>query len=91
MHELRFYRNGDELPHASPVRVVLNFDDVSVLEDLLNRHLIAAVERSGGVRKDAHLYHLEVREIDRWNALAQTIKLRWVLPIDPEEERLRWR
>jgi hypothetical protein len=90
LYELRVFRGNHEMHNVTGVRVPLDLSDVATTTDLLDGHLYGAVERCGSDRRDAHLYHLEVREIDAYRGRPITdLLFRWALPLDPEEVR-RW-
>jgi hypothetical protein len=90
-YELRFLRpsaNGEaeELPPARAMRCSLDLSDAQVSAGLLDRHLYAAADRAGLDRTQAHLLHVEVREVDRHQRVDREPTFRWVLPVLPEEE-----
>ena len=84
-YELRAFRGTREVREAAPYVTTLDLDEKFGLATLLNRHLIAVCERAGARTSDAHMFHLEVREMDdRMRPLDNSV-FRWALPIDGAE------
>ncbi len=65
-YELRIYRERREVQAANRITEVLDLDPqhVPTALDVLDRHLIAAAARDGHP-DEPHLYHLEVRPVER--------------------------
>lgn len=80
--ELWFW-HGDQRIDRQIIAAVLDLDDPDAAEDLLTRHLMAAVIRNGGDRTTAHEYLLEV-----WPAgdrKGRDPEVRWALPFEGDE------
>lgn len=91
IYEIKVFREGREL-RDSDINPFLTGLDLSEREaektaDLLNRHLLGAVRRSGARRDDVHLFHMEVRDINHEGKGAGRPLFRWVLPVPAEDER----
>lgn len=94
VYELRFFRPTSdfaaaEVANAPRVRAALDLTDAEALGGLLNRHLMAAAERAGLDRAQAHLFYLEVRAVDRFGGVSdrEVALFQWALPVLPDEER----
>lgn len=82
-YELRVFKRDRELRHgAEAIRVPLNLADGEATRDLLERHLIAAAERDGSRRNEAHLYHLEVREVYRDGRVERAQLFKFSMPVE---------
>jgi hypothetical protein len=82
LHELRVLRQGRDVHTVKPFLAELDLNDVPLLRDVLTRHIYAATERAGAQRSDAHLYTLEVYDVDRDGKGYGHPKYRWALPVE---------
>lgn len=78
--EIKLYREGREVRGSNPYLTGLDLEAADVTTPLLNGHLLGAVLRAGGRREEAHLYHLEARQVDRYGKGAGQVLFRWALP-----------
>ncbi len=63
LYELRVFRGRREVDTPNRLRDVLDLDDAEGTKALLKGHLLAAAERAGVGRSQAHLFHLDVHEV----------------------------
>ncbi|GAA1680883.1 hypothetical protein GCM10009765_32570 [Fodinicola feengrottensis] len=63
---------------------MLDVADRDQLAELLERHLLAAADRAGAPRRDAHLYSLEIRDVDSQGSAYGKPLFQWALPMDPD-------
>jgi hypothetical protein len=83
MYELRVFKQDRELRRgAEAIRVPLDLLDGEETRDLLERHLVAAAERDGARRKEAHLYHFEVREVYRDGRTEREPSFKFSIPVE---------
>ena len=61
-YQLKVYKQRREVRDASDLRESLDWADVEATRYALKQHILAACERNGDPRREAHLYHLEIRE-----------------------------
>lgn len=81
-YELRVFKRDRELRQgAEAIRVPLDLSDGETTRDLLERHLVAAAERDGARRNEAHLYHFEVREVYRDGRVERQPLFKFSLPV----------
>jgi hypothetical protein len=82
-YELRVFKRDRELRQgAEAIRVPLDLGDPSGTADLLERHLIAAAERDGARRSEAHLYHFEVHEVYGGEHVERKVAFKFSLPVE---------
>lgn len=82
-YELRVFKRDRELRQgAEAIRVPLEPRDGEATRDLLERHLIAAAERDGARRNEAHLYHFEVREVYSDGRVERTPAFKFSMPVE---------
>lgn len=62
-YELRVFKGRREVDPPNKLRDVLDLDDAERTKALLTGHLLAAAERAGAGRNQAHLFHLDVHEV----------------------------
>lgn len=89
LYELRFYREGRPVTSLPPILYPLDLSDVETTRDLLKRHLLGAVERSGAHQAEAHLFHLEAHATQDGRGYGDPV-FRFALPINPEAVE-KWR
>lgn len=65
LYELRVFRGRREVDTPNKLRDVLDLSDAEAerTKALLTGHLLAAAERAGVGRHQAHLFHLDVHEV----------------------------
>lgn len=90
LYELRFYRQGREVPGLQPAHERLDLGDVDATFTLLDRHLVAAAEYAGERLDRAHLFEVAVYRTDHDQRSYGDPVLRRRLPVDEEGAR-RWR
>jgi len=87
LYELRVVRVDRGAADEQRFHAALDLSDPLVASETLHRHLFGAVARAGAPRREAHLFTVEVRQVDRDGAAYGEPVLRWALPVDPEEVR----
>lgn len=85
-YEMRVFKGQREVGIAPRVRDALNADLPDLLNDLLARHLFAAVERQGAHVREAHLFHMTVHEV-RGDKAENTVSFTFALPKDVRDVR----
>ncbi len=80
VYELWFF-HGEHRIDRQVIAATLDLDDADSAEDLLTRHLMAAVIRNGGDRTTAHEYLLEVWPV---GVKGRQPEVRWALPFEGE-------
>jgi hypothetical protein len=80
IYEIKVFRKGSPRPLGDPFLASVDLEQAEITSDTLNRHLTGAVERLGGNRRDQHLFHLEVFDIDNSGKSRGQALFRWVLP-----------
>ncbi|MCW6003830.1 hypothetical protein K1W54_04435 [Micromonospora sp. CPCC 205371] len=85
-YELRVFKRDREITRgAEAIRVPLDLSNAETTRDLLERHLIAAAERDGAHRREAHLYHFEAHEVYSGEHVERRTAFKFSLPITPED------
>ncbi|MEV1315408.1 hypothetical protein AB0J14_04905 [Micromonospora arborensis] len=62
-YELRVFKGRREADPPNKLRDVLDLTEAERTKALLTGHLLAAAERAGVGRSQAHLFHLDVHEV----------------------------
>jgi len=75
-------QNGTRAVTPETALEALDFDRPDAVKDLLRRHLLAAAERDGKSRSEAHLYYLAVHERHRDGRPVNTAMAYFVLPVE---------
>ena len=85
IYEVKAFRDGREVRNVNPHLASLDLTAARSMSALLTGHLYGAVERDGKSRDEAHLYHLEVRNIDDHGQGTGRVLFRWTVPAPVEE------
>jgi hypothetical protein len=81
IYEVRLLKGRAET-RIDPFLANIDLKEAALTGDRMRRYLLAAVARAGGERGDAHLFHLEIREIDQAGKGTGSVRFRWALPME---------
>jgi hypothetical protein len=79
IYEIKLVKDGREVRDLDPYLTGLDLEEAETTTNRLNRHLLGAVQRSGGRRDQAHMYQLEVRDTIAGKGAGKPL-FRWALP-----------